>query len=83
MSQLSKRIEIRIDGIRLERLETEARRRRKSLSALIREAIDKQFPLGKQKTAERLRAVTDMGRLNAPVGDWRQMEKEIEKGRFG
>ena len=82
MSYLSKRIEVRIDGSRLERLEAESRRHRKSLSALIREAIDKQFPPAKLKTADRLQAVADMGRINAPVAPWDQMEKEIEKGRI-
>lgn len=77
---LAKRIEVRINGERLNLLEEEATRRRKSVSKLIREAIDAKYPVRDSRIAGKLAAVEELGRIDAPIATWQQMEGEITKG---
>lgn len=77
---LAKRVEIRIDEERLKILEEEARRRHKSVSRLVREAIDDKFPVKDIRITSKLAAVKELGRLGAPVSTWKQMEEEISRG---
>lgn len=77
---LAKRVEIRIDEERLKALEEEARRRHKSVSKLVREAIDAKYPARDSRIAGKLAAVEKLGRIDAPISTWRRMEEEIAKG---
>lgn len=77
---LAKRVEIRIDEERLKVLEGEARRRHKSVSRLVREAIDDKFPVKDSRITSKLAAVEELGRVNAPISTWQQMEEEVARG---
>jgi len=60
-----------------ERLERQAAERGVSVGALIREAVDRQFP---GRTRSRRDALAAIERLRLPVGDWSDMEAEIIEG---
>ena len=78
MAGLEKRLEIRLDKARFLRLQGLARQRKRRIAAIVREAIDDK--LDRASVEERLAAIESMGRINAPVADWEQMEREIESG---
>lgn len=77
---LVKRLEVRIDGEHLKTLEEEAQRRHKSVSKLVREAIDAKYPAKNSRIAGKLAAVDKLGRLETAISTWEQMEEEIAKG---
>lgn len=72
---LNHRLEIRIDDERMDLLKEAARRQRKAVGEIIREAID--LHLKEDVVAKRLAAVEALARLDAPVGKPDQMKKEI------
>lgn len=82
MPSLNKRVEIRIDEERLKILEEEARRRHKSVSNLVREAIDAKYQVRESRIAKKLKAVEELARINAPAPLWEQVEEEIRRGRL-
>ena len=75
---LSHRLEIRIDEERLELLREAARKSRRAIGAVIREAIDCQ--LKQQVVSRRLKAVEELARVAAPIGTPAQMKEEILEG---
>jgi predicted DNA-binding protein len=72
---LSHRLEIRIDDERMELLRAEARKNRRTIGAVIREAIDKH--LKGRVTAERLRAVDALAELDLPVSSPSEMKTQF------
>jgi predicted DNA-binding protein len=72
------RLEIRLAPEITTRLRSAAARRRTSMGQLVREAIE--MLLGEDRQARR-QAAEALFRVGAPVGDWPQMEQEIETGR--
>lgn len=83
MSPLSKRLEVRLDEQRFKMLEDESRRRGRSVSELVREAIDTCYPAREERVSKKLKAVEELGKVKAPVSDWEQMEEEIRRGMLG
>ena len=80
MPDLIKRLELRLDEKRMKLLQAEAKRTQISIAELIRRAIDKCYQPRDVRVKRRLQAVKEMGRINAPVSDWHEMENEIVKG---
>jgi hypothetical protein len=77
---LSHRLEIRIDDERMELLRTEARKNRRTIGAVIRDAIDKH--LETRVVTDRLEAVEALGKLDLPVDSPAQMKKEFLEGYY-
>jgi len=76
MPQLTRRVHLLLDDERYRRLELRSRATGASVGALLREAVDIAFP---GQVADRERA----GRMlldaePVPVGDWDEIEREIE-----
>ena len=76
---LSKRVEVLFDPKQYASLEEEARRREKSVGALVREAVDRQFlqPTRRQKLAA-LRRLTSQ-QMDWPP--WEELKEEIIKSK--
>ena len=75
-----RRMQILVSPQQYRALRAAASKRRMSMSEVVREALSKQLDL--PSIEERLAAVERLSKLNAPVADWEQMEREIEEGRF-
>ncbi|MBI4600922.1 MAG: hypothetical protein HY721_03080 [Planctomycetes bacterium] len=60
------------------RLEKVAREQKRSVGALVRDAVEIQY--GEGGLRARLEAVERLARLNAPTGSPDRVEKEIERG---
>ena len=78
MSTLDKKTTILFPSPLFKSLEALAKVKRTSIGNLIREAVKRQYGLLEEN--ERLKAVKALGEINAPVKEWAEMEKEIEKG---
>jgi hypothetical protein len=74
MSLLARRVQVLLTDSQYADLESQARLQRKSVGAVIREAIAEH--LGKSDQAERLEAVRKLTAMQLPVSDWEQMERE-------
>ena len=74
MATLNKRVQVLLSASQYARLKEIARSRGKSVGALVRQAVQKQY-LDTSRD-ERLAAVEEMSRLRLPVSDWEQMERE-------
>lgn len=82
MCMLTRRLQILLDDRRYRRLRAEARARRASVGALVREAIDKAFPI----SLERKRAAARAIRAAAPMAlppDIRALKAELNEIRAG
>jgi len=79
MPVLTERLEIRLPKETMQQLRIEAHQRDVSVSELVRDAID--FLLVHDKEARR-QAAAALFQVEAPVDDWKIMEKEIEAGRL-
>lgn len=75
----TERLEVRLSPVHYDLLQREAERQGVSMGSLVREAVEEKY--GDQQ-ARRAQALQHLMALNAPVADWEQMEKEIEKGRL-
>ncbi len=80
MSDLAKRLELRLDEKRFKVLQEEAKRTQTSIAELVRRAIDKCYQPKNLRVKRKIQAVKEMGKINAPVSDWQEMEDEIIKG---
>lgn len=81
MAHLRRRVHILLDDERYARLERLAARRRASIAALVREAIDQAFPddwPDRGEAGAHVLAAEPM-----PVGDWETVEREILEGLYG
>lgn len=72
--KLTARLEVRLYPEQLEQLKDEAKQKNTSVGNLVREAIDQRYQVSKE---EKMQAVNQLAKVNAPVADWEQMKKEI------
>ncbi len=78
MPLLSKRVQVLFPPLMWERLQRIAKEQDRSVSDLIREAIQKTyFP---PPVMDPLEAVQRMAAMQLPVADWEQMERESVSG---
>lgn len=80
MGELTERLEIRLDRERMQRLRKESRQRGVSIAEIVREAIDARYQATRE---DKLRAAQELFQVEAPVGDWEDMERQIEEARKG
>jgi hypothetical protein len=74
MAQYTERIQVLVAPAQLARLRAIARRQRRSVGALVREAVETTY-FG-DDTERRLAAAERLADLRLPVADWEQMERE-------
>ena len=74
------RVDLLLPKALLRRLKKEAKARRTTFSSLVRDSLQIRFP-GIASHIARLEAVRRMKAMSLPVGPWRRMESEIDKGR--
>jgi hypothetical protein len=74
VSILVRRVQVLLSDAQYAELENQARLRKKSVGAVIREAIEAQ--LGKADQEKRIDAVRRLTAMRLPVSDWEQMERE-------
>lgn len=82
MAVLTRRLQVLLDEGRFARLEALARRRKTTVAALVRDALDHAYPSGalpKEEAVERL-----LSRPPADLGTWdeakRELERDLERG---
>ena len=80
MCMLTERTQVLLSREQVERLQRTARRERKSLGAVIREAVDAYTA---QAPDRREAAIRRLVALEAPVADWDVMKAEIARGALG
>lgn len=73
-TKLNARLEVRLYPEQLKQLKDEAKQKNTSVGNLVREAIDQRYQVSK---VEKMDAVNQLAKINAPVADWEQMKKEI------
>ena len=76
MHMLNHRLQILIDEPRYQRLKSEARERKTSVAAVIREAIDQVFPVGSSRRSGAARAVLAADPMPVPGVDELRAERE-------
>ncbi|HKZ51283.1 MAG TPA: ribbon-helix-helix protein, CopG family [Dehalococcoidia bacterium] len=74
MRVLRKRVQLLLSQAQYEELRRIAKGRRRSLGALIREAIDREYLHSHREAA--IVAVEELASLSLPVASWEEMEKE-------
>jgi hypothetical protein len=76
---LSKRVEILLDPAEMEALRRQAKKARKSVGALIREAVKEKYltPTPKERKEALKRLLSRECRIDLPP--WKQIKKELEK----
>ncbi len=79
MATYTERVQTMISEEQLRALEKLSRKTGKPVSVLLREAIDRVY-FQRISLEQRRMAVKRLTSLEAPVSDWTQMEKEIQKG---
>jgi predicted transcriptional regulator len=73
----TERVQVLLTPAQYRRLRTLAKRRKKSLSAVMRDLLD--LAAGRVATREeRMEAVKRIASGNSPVGDWEEMERVAE-----
>lgn len=80
MSMLDRRLQVLIDEDRWSRLEREATRRKVSVAALVREAIDEHFPGDLEARRAALQAVLDAKAMEVPDPEGLRGELEAIRG---
>jgi hypothetical protein len=80
MCMFTERTQVLLSKDQLARLKREARRNRKSVGAVIREAVDAYTT---HATDKRQAAVQRLLAMDAPVADWDVMKEEILRGALG
>jgi hypothetical protein len=78
---LTRRLQILIDEPRYRRLRAEARDRRTSVAAVIRDAIDQVVPATASRRAKAARAVLAAERMSVPDVDELRAEREAARTR--
>jgi hypothetical protein len=74
MPTLARRVQVLLTDAQYAELERQARLRKRSVGALIRQAIEDHLEQDDQE--ERIEAVRQLAALRLPVADWEQMERE-------
>lgn len=84
MSEYTERFEIRLRPDTYRLLREQAYERGVSMGHLVREVLEREYCSdARGADPERQRAMDRLFALEAPVADWPEMEREIEKGRLG
>ena len=73
---LTRRLQVLVDDERYERLERESERTGASIGALVRTAIDERYSSVWPSPEEAGRGLLEAEPM--PVGDWEDMERELE-----
>jgi hypothetical protein len=81
MCMLNRRLQILIDEPRYRRLQSEARERRTSVAAVIRDAIDQVFPAGSSRRSTAARVVLGAEPMAVPEIDELRAEREAAHTR--
>jgi predicted DNA-binding ribbon-helix-helix protein len=81
MSMLDRRLQVLVDEGLWDRLEREARRRRVSVSILVREAIDERYPGGNAERRGALEAVLRAEPMDVPQPEGLRRELEEIRNR--
>ncbi len=79
---LTRRLQVLLDDSRYRRLHAEARARRASVGALVREAIDRTFPVPLERKRAAARAILAAAPMALPT-DIRELKAELEGIRAG
>jgi hypothetical protein len=79
---LSRRLQVLLDERRYRRLRAEARARRASVGALVREAIDRTFPVPLERKRAAARAILAAPPMTLPA-DIRELKSELNEIRAG
>lgn len=82
MSMLTRRLQVLIDDERLRRLRSEARARRSSVGALVREAIDRTLPISAEQKRAAAKAILSARPMPVP-GEIKELKTELEEIRSG
>ncbi len=82
MCMLTRRLQILIDERRYRRLRAEARARRAPVGALIREAIDRTFPVSPAQKRAAAKAILAARPMTLPA-DIRSLKAELDEIRAG
>lgn len=82
MCMLSRRLQILLDERRYRRLRAEARARRASVGALVREAIDRTFPVPLERKRAAARAILAAPPMALPA-QIRELKSELDEIRAG
>jgi len=78
MTRLTKRLEVLFPEDLADYLKQVAKREKCSVGTLIRDAVAEKYAASSQ--TEKLEAVERLYALEAPVGEWDEMEREIIEG---
>ncbi len=78
MERLDKKTTILFPPDLYRRLEEVGKTKGMSVGELIRRAVKREYQLG--DAGERMAAVERLTRIETPVSDWEEMEKEISQG---
>ena len=81
MHMLERRVQILLDADRYARLSREARRRKRSVGALVREAIDVAYPASASRRAAAGRAILGAARMEVPDLPGLKAELDELRGR--
>lgn len=82
MHMLTHRLQVLLDERRYRRLRAEARARRASVGALVRDAIDKAFPVSLERKRAALKAILSAPLIELPA-DIDALKAEIDEIRAG
>lgn len=77
-----RRLTIALPEAEYKALKELARKTGKTMGAIVREAL-KQTVFAPRPDKSRMRAVRELASLSVPVGDWEEIEREIEEGFTG
>jgi len=81
MGILNKRAQVLFPKDKYAFLESIARKKKKSVGALIREAVEEKYL--KKELKEKEEIIKRLYKMNLPVADWESMEEEIILGALG
>lgn len=81
MHMLTRRLQVLLDDARYRRLRAEARARKSTVGALVREAIDRAFPIAPERKRAALRRILAAPRI--PVPDFPELKAELDEIRSG
>ncbi len=82
MHMLTRRLQVLLDERRYRRLRAEAHARRASVGALVRDAIDKAFPVSLERKRAALKAILSAPPIELPT-DIDELKAEIDEIRAG
>jgi hypothetical protein len=82
MTMSTRRLQVLIDDERLRRLRAEAQARRSSVGAVVREAIDRTFPISTEQKRAAAKAILSARAMPVPE-EIKELTAELEEIRSG